>query len=167
MKLYVHEFGFRLENKKGLSFTFRLCWGRCCSFYPGRRHGSTRVPGHAFRAWRSSWQKVLYSYYITAAGNSFCSQLGSSCAGQPVQYGNGRRYGPSIIYKITPAGSLSSSRSGRAAIFGQPSSLRLWLIASTCPNLHHLQSEWSLISVYILGGGGGGLDITMGLKKNF
>ncbi len=34
--------------------------------------------------------------------------LGELLSGQPVQYGKGRRYGPSITYKITPTGSLSS-----------------------------------------------------------
>jgi hypothetical protein len=52
---------------------------------PERRHGSTRVPGHAFPAWRSSWWMVVYIY-------------------------KGKRYGRSITYKITPAGSLSSSQ---------------------------------------------------------
>ena len=33
-------------------------------------------------------------------------------SGQPVQYGKGRRYGLSITFKITPAGSLSSSLPG-------------------------------------------------------
>ncbi len=48
-----------------------------------RRHGSTRVPGHAFLAWSSSWRMAVYN--ITAAGNSISSQLGSSC--------HGNRYG--------------------------------------------------------------------------
>jgi hypothetical protein len=33
-------------------------------------------------------------------------------SGQPVRYGKGGREGPSIIYKIAPAGSLSSSQPG-------------------------------------------------------
>jgi hypothetical protein len=33
-------------------------------------------------------------------------------SGQVVQYGKGRRYGPSITYKIAPAGSLSSFQPG-------------------------------------------------------
>ncbi len=45
---------------------------------PNSWHGSTRAPGHAFLAWRSSWRMVVYIYYIRAAGNS---QLGSSWLG--------------------------------------------------------------------------------------
>jgi hypothetical protein len=49
------------------------------SFHTERRHGSTRVPGHAFPALRSLLRMVVYIYYITAAGNSISCQLGSSC----------------------------------------------------------------------------------------
>ncbi len=90
-------------------------WKRDCSpptgsyIGPQRRHGSTRVPGHAFLAWHSSWRTAVYVCYITSTGNSFSSQL---LSGRPVQYGKGRRYGPSITYKITPTGSLSSSQPG-------------------------------------------------------
>ncbi len=36
-----------------------------------RRHGSTtRVPGHTFLAWLSSWRMVVYIYYIKVAVNS-------------------------------------------------------------------------------------------------
>jgi hypothetical protein len=40
---------------------------------------------------------------------------GQLLSGQPVRYGKGRRYGPSITYKITPAGSLfpPASQAGR------------------------------------------------------
>ncbi len=37
---------------------------------------------------------------------------GQLLSGQPVRYGKGMRYGLFITYKITPAGSLSSSQSG-------------------------------------------------------
>ncbi len=40
-----------------------------------RRHGSTRVPGHSFLAWRSSWRMVVYIWYMTAAENSISLQL--------------------------------------------------------------------------------------------
>ncbi len=69
-----------------------------------RRHGSPRVPGHAFHAllaWRNSWRMVVYIYYITAAGNSISSQLGSSCQGSLVWCEKGRRYGLSITCRIT------------------------------------------------------------------
>ncbi len=41
----------------------------------------TRVPGHAFLARRSSWRIFVYIYYLTIAGNSVSSQLGSLCQG--------------------------------------------------------------------------------------
>jgi hypothetical protein len=37
---------------------------------------------------------------------------GQLLSGQPVRYGKGRRYVPPIMYKITPAGSLSSRQPG-------------------------------------------------------
>jgi hypothetical protein len=64
--------------------------------FPEKWHGSTRIQGHAFLA-------VVYIYYLTAAGNSVSSQLGSSCQGN--RYGTekaGGRYGPSITYKNKP-----------------------------------------------------------------
>ncbi len=70
---------------------------------PERRHGSNGVPGHAFLSWHSSWQTVVNIYYITAAGiPSARSWAASVRANDMVQ--KGRRYGPSITYKITPAG---------------------------------------------------------------
>ncbi|MFN9905624.1 MAG: hypothetical protein ACK56F_05780, partial [bacterium] len=60
----------------------------------------------------SSWK-----FYQLAAG-----QLMS---GQPVRYGKGRWYGPSISYKITHAGPLSSSQPGGPPCWtSQPSSVR-------------------------------------------
>ncbi len=96
-----------------------------------RRHGSTRVPGHAFLVWRSSWRMVVSIYYITADGNSISSELRSSC--QVNRYGTDKAGGtarPSST-KITPAGSLSSSQPARrAAALGQPS--------SPAPELHSI-----------------------------
>jgi len=53
---------------------------------------------------------VVYICLITAAGIAISSQLGSSCQGN--RYGAEKAGGtaPSIMYKITPAGSLSSSQ---------------------------------------------------------
>ncbi len=90
---------------------------------PKRRLGSTRVPGLALiLVWRPSRRMVVYIYYVTTAENSVSSQLGSSRA-----TGTERKrravYGSSIMYKITPAGSLLQLAS-RAAMLGQPSSLR-------------------------------------------
>jgi hypothetical protein len=44
-------------------------------WWPERRHGSTRVAGHAFLAWHNSCRMFAYIYYITTAGNSINSQL--------------------------------------------------------------------------------------------
>jgi hypothetical protein len=66
----------------------------------------------------------MYIYYITAAGNSITPQLGSSCQVQPIRHGKGRRYGPSITYKITPVGSLSFSQPGGPPCWAYPLCLR-------------------------------------------
>jgi hypothetical protein len=41
-------------------------------------------------------------------------------SGQPVRYGKGRWYCPSITYKITPAGSLFSSQQGGPSCWASP-----------------------------------------------
>ncbi len=87
---------------------------------PDRRHGSAIVPDHAFFARRSSWRMFVYIYNITAAGNSVSLQPGHLLSGQPVWYRKGRRYGPSITYKITHAGSLSSSHPGGLPCWASP-----------------------------------------------
>jgi hypothetical protein len=50
---------------------------------------------------------VVYIYYKFRQ-----LAAGQLLSGQPVLYGKCRRYGPYITYKITPAGSLSSSQPG-------------------------------------------------------
>ncbi len=83
---------------------------------PERRHGSNRVPGHAFFAWRSSWRMVVYIYCITAAGNSNSLQLGSSWQGN--RYGTekssgmARRSHTKSHLPRPHAGSLLSSQPG-------------------------------------------------------
>jgi hypothetical protein len=61
--------------------TNKYCYVWARKVWPESRHGYTRAPGHDVLAWRSSWRMVVYIYYITAAGNSISSQLGSSCQG--------------------------------------------------------------------------------------
>ncbi len=61
-----------------------------------RRHGSTRVKGLAFLAWRSSWRCFLYSY-------SFSNRSAPD---------RGKWFSPSRT-KSLPAGPLSSSQTGR------------------------------------------------------
>jgi hypothetical protein len=51
-------------------------------------------------------------YCITTAENFPQLAAGQPLSGQPVLYGKGRRYGPSLTCTITPAGSLSSSQPG-------------------------------------------------------
>ncbi len=86
---------------------------------PERRHGPTRVPGHAFLVWRSSWRIVMFIQNITSARNSISSQLGSSC--------QGNRYGTE---KAVGTKSHLLGHSPPASQAGQPSSLRshwFWL----------------------------------------
>ncbi len=62
---------------------------------------------------------------------------------QPVQYGKGRQYGPSITYKITPAGSLSSSQPGGPSCWASP------LVFSLIDN-HHRAPVLSFTGHWIL-----------------
>ncbi len=79
------------------------------------------VPGHAFLAWRSSWWTVVYIYLLNSSWKFHQLAAGQMLSGQPVRYEKGRRYGPSITYIFTPAGSLSSRQ---AAVLGHPPSLQ-------------------------------------------
>ncbi len=82
--------------------------------------GSTRVLGHAFLAWHSSWRTVVYIYYITASWKSISSQLDSSCQGN--RYGTekaGSTARPSHTksqMRVTP----SATQVGRRAVLGSP-----------------------------------------------
>jgi hypothetical protein len=121
---------------------FRCRWPR-----PERRHGSTRVLGHTFHAWRNSWhawtQLVVYKQAYTR-GNSWkicenswkilqCVHLlfnsswefhqlaaGQLLSGQPVRYVKGRcgTARPSRTKSHLPG------HSPPTAVSGQPSSLR-------------------------------------------
>jgi hypothetical protein len=64
---------------------------------------------------------VLYTFTIYNSNWKF-HQLaaGQLLSGQAVRYGKGRRYGPSITYKITPAGSLFSSHRGGPPYWASP-----------------------------------------------
>ncbi len=70
-----------------------------------QRDGMGLLDYQAMLSLHDGWRLVVYIYYMTAGGNSISSELG----GKLVHYGKGRWYGPSITYKITPAGPLSSS----------------------------------------------------------
>ncbi len=94
--------------------------------WPERRNGSTWVSGHDFLAWRtcSSWRMVEFIYSLTAAGNSFSSQLDSSYQdnGYCTERASRTAYPPR-----TKSTLLQPDR--RAAVLGQPSS-PLWGAAS-------------------------------------
>jgi hypothetical protein len=118
----VGESQFRRLEKK-LS-TLPALWTSVCTSStdqqihspPERRHGSTRVPGNVFLAWRSSWWMVwtMDIYYITAAGNSISSQLGSSCQGNRYRTEKaGGTDSPSCTKSHLPGHSPSSSQAGR------------------------------------------------------
>jgi hypothetical protein len=71
-----------------------------------------RVPGQIFLAWRhDSWRMVEFIYYVLYNKQLQVSSA-RSCAAPVRATGKGRPYGPSIPYKITPAGSLISSQPG-------------------------------------------------------
>ncbi len=94
-----------------------LCLSSKVLHGPERRHGSTRIPGRVFLAWRSSWRMVVYIYYATAAGNSISLHSWAAFVRATGTVRKDRRYGP---YKITTTGSLSSSRRGRPPCWASP-----------------------------------------------
>ncbi len=78
-----------------------------------RRHGSTSAPAHA------SLAEVGHDGWLCTCNSCWkFHQLesGQLLSGQPVRYGKGRWYGPSITHKIT--------HTRRAVVLYQPSSLR-------------------------------------------
>jgi hypothetical protein len=89
---------------------------------PERRHGSPGEPGHAFLAWHSSWRIVVYIYLIIDISSWKFHQLtaGQLLSGHLVRCAKGRLYDPSIMYKITPAGSLSRSQPGGPPCWAGP-----------------------------------------------
>ncbi len=71
------------------------------------RHGSTRVPIHAFLSWRGSWRMVvniIFQQLEIPSARSWAAPVRATDR-------KGRRYHPSIMYKIKPARFLSSSYS--------------------------------------------------------
>ncbi len=118
---------------------------------PNKRHGSTRVPGHAVLAWLISWRMVAYIYYLTAAGDSICSQLGSSFRASDTVLGKGRRYGPSITYKIPPAGSLSSSQPGGPPCWASPLAFGL-IVPNLCSQLRVFRNTVPVCHLFLTPG---------------
>ncbi len=119
-----------------------------CRVQPESRHGSSRVPGHAFLAWRSSWRMVVYIYYITAAGNSISSQLSSSLQG--CRYGKAKAGGTAVhniqnhTCRVTPI-----QPAWRVAVLGQPSSLwPHWLLNSLFKNINCLYSILYILQTF-------------------
>jgi hypothetical protein len=86
---------------------------------------------------------VVYIYYITAARNSIIKQLTAPArATSNIQKRQCRGYGPSNAYKITLAGSLSSSQLGGPPCWTNPVAIGLighghYLLASTLPSQLH------------------------------
>ncbi len=78
----AQNFVFALEKNSPHDCTVYVPQRAVYSFIRSKiRHGYTRVPDHALLARCSSGRIVVYIYYITTAGNSISSQLGSSCQG--------------------------------------------------------------------------------------
>ncbi len=92
-----------------------------------RRHVPTRVRGHAFLAGRSeSLRMVVYIHFLFKSSWKFYQlAAGQLLSGQPVRYGKGRWYVPSITYKITPAGPVPG-HSPPASQAGRPVGLVLY-----------------------------------------
>ncbi len=88
---------------------------------PERRHGSTRVAGNACLPCVTSHGGWLCTFTIKQQLEIFYQlAAGQLLSGQLVRYGIGRRYGPSITYKITPSESLSSSQPGGPPCWPRP-----------------------------------------------
>jgi hypothetical protein len=101
---------------------------------PEIRHGFTRVPGHAFLRDIShdGWLCTFTNLPYTSSWKFHQLAAWQLLRGQPVQYRKGRRYGPSIPYKIIPVGSLSSSQPGGPLSFANP--LAFGLIGTPRPS---------------------------------
>jgi hypothetical protein len=136
-RLFIHLPSESTSNIRGIHLVWLYCIVHISSsderahrslfhlwYYPQRRLGSIRVPGHAFFAGCSSWRMVVYICYITAPG-----PLSSSC--QDNWYGTekvGSTAGPSRKKSHLPGHFPSASQA--AAVLGQPSSFGL--IDTTC-----------------------------------
>ncbi len=83
-------------------------------FSPERRHGSTRVPRHAFIVWSSSMTDGCAYFLYNISWKFHLLAAGQLLSRQPVRYGKDRRY------KITPGGSLSSSQLGGPPWWASP-----------------------------------------------
>ncbi len=127
-----------------------LPWTACihfCNSYPDfvsrERAWVTRVPGHAFLAWcmTDGCGHLLSSSSSWKFHQFPARQLLSE---QPVLYGKGRRYDPSIMYKITPARSLSSSQPDGPPSWSSP--LAFGLIGCLSPKF---QSSLSALTLAI------------------
>ncbi len=121
------EMWMKLENTEEISLRGELC--NSVSEYDVYRHvlndngcyyqreGMGLLEYQAMpslHAWCSSWWMAVYIYCITAAGNSFSSQLSSSWQGN--QYGTEKAGGtarPSRTKSHLPGHSPSASQAGR------------------------------------------------------
>jgi hypothetical protein len=109
-----------------LVFGWQSLWGGLW-LWSERTHGSTRVPGHAFLAWCSTM--VVYIYFVTAVGNSEARNRAAPVrATGTVRKRQAVRPAHHVQNHTWRVTLLQPDR--RAAVLGQPSSLRphwLWL----------------------------------------
>ncbi len=97
-------FSWNTQYRRAISRNNSMCSYLLGRLYQREGHGSIRLPGHAFLAWRSSWWWLCT--FTTAAGNSMRRQLGSSCHGN--RYCTERQEVRPVYHKSTFARSLSS-----------------------------------------------------------
>ncbi len=90
---------------------------------PGGRHGSTRVHSQAIPSLREVAHDASLCTF-TMEIPSARSWAAPVRATGTVRRRQAVRYSPSITYKITPAGSLSSCQPGGPPCLGQPTSIR-------------------------------------------
>ncbi len=106
---------------------------------PERRHGSTRVQGHAFLAWRSSWRMVVYIYFITAAENAIVAPSWAAPVRATGSVQKSKAAGPVHHLQNHTCWVTLTQPARRAAVKGQPSSLQPhWAYLHCYENSKHI-----------------------------
>ena len=103
------------------------------------------MPGHALLAWRIAHDGWLCTSLYNSSWKFHGLAAGQLLSGQPLQYGKGRRYGPSITYNITPAGSLSSSQPGGPPCWASPLAFGLTVLDGDGAKSHDRKKERDLL----------------------
>jgi hypothetical protein len=98
-----------------------------------------------------SWRMVVHNLLQYSSSWKF-QQLaaGQLLSGKPVRYRKGWWYGPSIIYKITPAGSLSSSQPGGPTCSASPLAFSLIESMGVATSSFDLDVTWGRLPLYYL-----------------